>query len=88
MALYLSRGDGAPVRPALRLRIQVDQDSPVALGIPVHAGPETQGVFDQLRGIEPLEYSEMAKSLDPSRPVGLAVAGYPTVACQPAYRRG
>ena len=28
----------------------------------------------------------LAKSLDPSRPVGLAVAGYPTVACQPAYR--
>ena len=27
-----------------------------------------------------------AKSLDPSRPVGLAVAGYPTVGCQKAYR--
>jgi beta-glucuronidase len=30
--------------------------------------------------------ARLAKSLDPSRPVGLAVAGYPTVACQPAYR--
>ena len=26
-----------------------------------------------------------AKALDPSRPVGLAVAGYPTVGCQKAY---
>jgi len=27
----------------------------------------------------------LAKSLDPSRPVGLAVAGYPSVTCQKAY---
>jgi beta-glucuronidase len=27
-----------------------------------------------------------AKALDPSRPVGIAVAGYPTVGCQKAYR--
>ena len=29
--------------------------------------------------------SAWRKALDPSRPVGLAVAGYPTVGCQPAY---
>ena len=28
-----------------------------------------------------------AKTLDPSRPVGIAVAGYPTVGCQKAYAR-
>ena len=29
----------------------------------------------------------LAKSLDPSRPVGLAVAGYPTVGCQTGLPR-
>jgi len=29
--------------------------------------------------------TRLAKALDPSRPVGLAVAGYPTAGCQPEY---
>jgi len=29
---------------------------------------------------------KLAKSIDPSRPVGLAVAGYPSAGCQPEYR--
>jgi beta-glucuronidase len=49
------------------------------------AGNELSSKPGPVQGLYIKHAVDLAKSLDPTRPVGLAVAGYPSAGCQPEY---
>lgn len=49
------------------------------------AGNELSSKPGPVQGLYIKHAVELAKSIDPTRPVGLAVAGYPSAGCQPEY---